>query len=265
MRASVPVVAETEHESTAAESSAGPPTGETPGQAPQQGGPKGSAAVASRVAAVFGWMRRHAYLALVMAAVLVLTRTIDFSPPEQVRVGKTDVARIVGDAPSQEFSQKLSNPQAVQVRATLRLYPDNELKVAGPDPEMDDQGKLLSQPVVTTILGMNATVEQTVRLEDGDLEVDLQVNATPRVEENARKGKAAPPLVVETQIEVSSRRRMWWTSKPERRVHLNTQAFLSKIEESGHRVVFTVDGHLFSLDLEVHRPLGAGATLAGSG
>jgi hypothetical protein len=210
----------------------------------------------SRIRRVLGWTRRNAYLALIVGAVLVLTKAIDFEPPEEVRVGKTDVARIVGDAPEQEFSHELTNPQAVQVRATLRLYPDNEMIVSVPDPKMDEQGKLLSQPVVTTILGMNATVDQTVRLEDGELEIDLTVNATPRLAHEPKKGKTPPPIVLESEVVVKSRRDLWYRSQPVQRINLDSRAFLDRIDEHGHRIVFSVDQHLFSLDLEVHRAFG---------
>ncbi len=209
-----------------------------------------------RVRLALGWMRRNAYLVLIAAAVLVLMRAVEFSPPPEVRVGQADVGSIVGDAPHQEFSGDLENPQSVQVRATLRLYPDNELPVSMPDPDVDVQGRLLSQPVVTTILGMNATIDQTVRLEEGDLEVSLSVNATPRLERPHRKGKPAPPITLESEVSVKSKRTPWWSDQPEQRVNLDTRAFLAKVEDGGHRIVFTVDDHLFSLDLEVHRAFG---------
>ena len=199
---------------------------------------------------------RNAWIGLIIGAVLVVTRAVEFSPPPEVRVGSTDVGQLVGDAPPQEFSHELSNPQAVQVRATLLMYPDNEMLVAAPDPEMDEQGKMLSQPVVTTILGMNATVEQTLRLEDGELEVDLALNATPRLAHKPKRGKPAPPIILETELMVHSRRNEWWRTRPTKRVHLDTRAFLDKVEDHGYRTVFTVDGHLFSLDLEIHRALG---------
>jgi hypothetical protein len=208
-------------------------------------------------------MRRNAYLALIAAAVLVLTRAVDFAPPPEVRVGKPNVGQLAGDAPAQEFSHELSRPQSVQVRATLRLYPDEEMVVALPDPDMDAQGKLLSQPVVTTILGMNATVEQTVRLEDGELELDLTINATPRLAHEPKNGKPAPPVVLETEVVVRSRRTAWWRSTPTQRIHLDSRGFLTKVEEHGHRIVFAADGHLFSLDLELHRAFGTLPTLAG--
>ncbi|MBV1858063.1 MAG: hypothetical protein KUG77_06595 [Nannocystaceae bacterium] len=211
---------------------------------------------AGRLRRALGWIRRNAYLVLIAAAVLVLMRVVEFSPPPEVRVGQADVGSIVGDAPHQEFSGDLENPQSVQVRATLRLYPDNELLVARPDPDVDVQGRLLSQPVVTTILGMNATIEQTVRLEEGELEVSLAVNATPRLDRAQRKGKPSPPITLETEIIVKSKRVQWWSDHPEQRVNLETRAFLAKVEDGGHRVVFTVDEHLFSLDLEVHRAFG---------
>ncbi len=200
-----------------------------------------------------GWMRRNAYLVLIAAAVLVLLRAVEFSPPAEVRVGQADVGSIVGDAPHQEFSGELGNPQSVQVRATLRLYPNNELAVGMPDPDVDAQGRMLSQPVVTTILGMNATIEQTVRLEEGDLEVSLAINATPRLERSQRKGKPSVPITMETEISVKSKRAHWWASSPRERVNLDTRAYLSKVEDGAHRIVFSVDDHLFSLDLEVHR------------
>lgn len=212
---------------------------------------------AGRLRRLLGWMWKNAYLGVIVGAAMVLTRVIDFSPPAQVRVGERNVAQIVGDAPPQEFSHELSNPQAVQVRATLRLYLDNEMIVSVPDPEMDAQGKLLSQPVITTILGMNATIEQTVRLEDGDLEIDVSIHATPRLLDKPKKGKPAPEIELESEVLVKSRRSTWWQSKRARRVHLDTRAFLRKVEQGGHRIVFTVDEHLFSLDLELHRAFGS--------
>ena len=246
-------MAETEEPSSAAPSPEPAPESSAPGSAM----PEPELPNPSRLRRTFGWLRRNAYLALIVGALLVLTKAIDFRPPNQVRVGATDVARIVGDAPRQEFSHELDNPQAVQVRATLRMYPDNEMIVSMPDPAMDAQGKLLSQPVVTTILGMNATIEQTVRLEDGELEVDLTINATPRLDSQPRKGKTPPPVVLEAETRVKSRRHLWYRSRPVQRVNVDTRAFLDKIDEHGHRIVFTVDEHLFSLDLEVHRAFGA--------
>jgi hypothetical protein len=193
---------------------------------------------------------------------MVITRTIDFSPPDLVRVGAADTGQLVGDAPPQDFAHHLTNPQAVQVRATLRMYTDAEMPVGAPDPETDAQAKLLSQPVVTTLLGMNATVEQTIRLEDGDLEIDLALNATPRLG-RAPSRNAARPIVLEHDIGVTSRRKVWWRGSRSHRVHLDTRGFLEQVEDDGYRVVFSVDEHLFSLDLEVRRASGpASETLA---
>lgn len=210
----------------------------------------------------WSFVARHGYLALVAGAVLVLTRTVEFEPPPEVRVGKPNVAQLVGEAPAQEFSSQLTNPQAVQVRSSLRLYPDNQMAVSVPDPAMDAQAKLLSQPVITTILGMNATIEQSIRLEGGDLDMDLRVDATPRLAHEAKRGQGLPPLVLETDIEVQSRRTPWWRGTPTERVHIDSHAFLNGVEENGYRLVFTVDQHLFSLDIELHRPMGASSTLA---
>lgn len=200
-----------------------------------------------------GWLRRNAYLAVAAGAVLVAVGAVDFAPPPEVRVGKGDVAQLVGDAPAQEFSAELSNPQAVQLRATLRLYPDNELEVAAPDPDTDAQGKLLSQPVITTLLGMNATIDQTLRLDGGELEVDLVLNATPRLGERVRGAKGPAPITLEHELSVRSRKHEWWNSTPQRRVHVDSRGILSRVDDGGWRLVFSVDEHLFSLDLELHR------------
>ena len=211
-----------------------------------------------------GFLRRNAYLGVAAAALLVITNAVDFTPPDQVRVGPANVAQLVGDAPPQEFAHHLSNPQAAQVRATLRMYPDNQMEVGAPDPEVDEQGKLLSQPVVTTLLGMNATVEQTIRLEDGDLEIDLALNATPRLGRAPRRN-APRPVVLEHEVSVKSRRAVWYSGSRTHRVHLDSRGFLEKVEEDGYRVVFTVDEHLFSLDLEVRRASGPVSETLASG
>ncbi len=229
---------------------------------PAAGEPGEATPTRPRWRSLLGFSQRNAYLVVVAGAILVVTRAIDFSPPPEVRIGKASVAQLVGDAPAQEFSQELSNPQAIQVRATLRLYADNELKVAGVDPELDEQGKILSQPVVTTILGMNATIDQTVRLEGGDLEVSLSLDATPRLVGAVKRGQPPPEIILEHELEVRSRRDGWWRSAPAQRVHVDTRGFLGKVEEHGHRLVFTVDDHLFSLDLEVHRAAVAAGALA---
>ena len=207
-----------------------------------------------------GFAKRNAWLGLAVGAVLVASPFVDFTPPDEVRVGTSDVAKMVGDAPAQEFSHELTNPQAVQVRGTLRLYPNNELGVSSPDPDTDSQGQLLSQPVVTTILGMNATVEQTLRLEDGDLEIDLELHATPRLGEKPRGSKAPAPVTLEHEVVVRSRRDNWWRTRKLHRVHLDTRGVLLGVEEGGHRIVFAVDEHLFSLDLELRRAFGGALT-----
>ena len=205
---------------------------------------------------IFRVIWRNAYLALAVGAVLVVSKAVDFEPPEVVRVGNGDVAALVGDAPAQEFSHELTNPQSVQIRGTLRLYPSNELDVGAPDPETDAQAKILSQPVVTTILGMNAAVEQTIRLEAGDLEVDLELHATPRLGTKPRSSKAVQPLTLEHEVIVRSRRDAWWRTRSLDRIHLNSHGTLLGVEDGGYRIVFSVDEHLFSVDLEARRAFG---------
>lgn len=241
------------HDAPDAEPEAAPP--EPPSASPSR----------SRARSALGrstaFLRRNAYLGLVAGAILLATEMVDFSPPPEVRVGRSGVAQLVGDAPPQEFSHQLANPQAVQVRATLRMYTDHELEVSAPDPDTDAQAKVLSQPVVTTILGMNAAMQQTIRLESGELEIDLALDATPRL--GTRASKSAPhPVILEHELSVKSRRKVWWRRSIVRRVHLHSRGFLQKVEDGGHRVVFAVDDHLFSLDLELRRA--DGAVLAGS-
>jgi len=194
----------------------------------------------------------------VAGAALVLFQVVDFAPPDKVRIDPSDHVDLVGEAPKQEFSGELGNEQAVQLRATLRLYDGilaGDDDIGSPDPETDDRARLLSQPVVTTILGMNATVEQTVRLEGGKLEVDLSVQATPRKLEGTRS-KKGERMSLEHRVRVHSRRGTWLHDpRPEDgRVHLDTSGTLLNVDQSGHRIVFTVDDHLFALDLELHRP-----------
>lgn len=204
---------------------------------------------------ILGFFVRNAYLALLVGAVMVLTRVVDFEAPAQVRNDAAAQADLVGDAPQQEFSTDLGSAQAVQVRATVRRYSDPATPVAAPDPEVDDRAQVLSQPVVTTILGMNATVDQTIRLEDGALQVDLVVHATPRLEERPKKGKA-PRLTLEHEISVTSRRTEWWSKRERKRIHIDSRGTLLDVEDQGYRLVFTVDDHLFALDLELNRPYG---------
>jgi hypothetical protein len=144
---------------------------------------------------------------------------------------------------------ELRSPRVVQLKATLRRYDDRDLAVSATSHDLDDRGELLSQPVVTTPIGTGAAIDQKVRLEGGALELDLQIFATPRL---------APDLtttLLEHELTIHSRRSGWPAER--RRVHLGARGVLEDVESRGHRVVFAVDDHLFSLDLELHRPLGA--------
>lgn len=207
-----------------------------------------------RAARLRGWIGEHAYLILAAGAALVLTRTVEFSPPPQVRQDPAAHGGVLGALPVQDFSDELRSPQVVQIKATLRRYDDPDLAVAADSHEHDERGELLSQPVVTTPLGTGAAIEQTVRLERGALQLDLRIHATPRLARAAKAG-VEPATRLEHQISIHSRRDGWSGSK--RRVHLDTAGTLDDVEAHGHRLVFSVDDHLFSLDLELHRPSGA--------
>ena len=202
----------------------------------------------SRSRTIARWLSGNSWLILAAGAALILTRVVEFTPPEEVRLDDATVD-LVGEAPSQEFSSQLDNPQAVQLRATLRLYPRADMDVREPDPELDDKARVLSQPVVTTIYAMNATIEQTVRL--GELEIDVVLAGTPRLGETSKK-HTTPPLTLEHELTIGSREAKW-LGEPVERTHLHTRGTLAELEDRPHRWVFTVDGKLFALDLDVHR------------
>ena len=205
----------------------------------------------SRAAKARGWLTQHAWLVGAAACVLVLTRSVDFEPPEKVRLDEKGPTTLVGDAPAQSFADDLANPQAVQVRATLRRYADPSLDVSNPDPDVDARAQVMSQPVVTTIIGMSANIGQTVRLDGGELEVELEVVATPRVLIEGKKGKA-PQLSLEHRIDVRSERELSFGRGTQRRTHVQSRGVLVGLEQGPHRVVFSVGEELFALDLELH-------------
>ena len=204
-------------------------------------------------ARLWGWIGEHAYLILAAGAALVLTRTVEFSPPPVVRADPEAHGGVVGGLPAQEFSEALRSPKVAQIKAILRRYDDPDLAVSAASHEHDERGEVLSQPVVTTPLGTLAAIEQTIRLERGKLQLDLRIHATPRL--SGPHGQGPTLTRLEHEISIHSRREGWAGS--ERRVHLDTRGTLDDVESHGHRLVFSVDDHLFSLDLELHRPLGA--------
>jgi hypothetical protein len=195
------------------------------------------------------WLASRSWMILAAAAGLALTQVVDFSPPEEVRIDDATVD-FVGEAPRQEFDSQLGNPQAVQLRGTLRLYPRGELDVREPDPELDDKARILSQPVVTTIYAMNATIDQSVRLDGGKLEIDIEFAGTPRLGEAGKN--QLPELTLEHELTVTSREKKWMRD-PVQRVHLHTRGTLTDIEDRPYRWVFVIEGKLFALDLELNR------------
>lgn len=199
-----------------------------------------------RWAAVRAFLGRHAYVALAAGALLVLTRTVDFTPPPQVR---PDPTRHGGAGPVtvQEFSPDLHSPQVVQLRVVLRRYDDPGLPVTADDHDLDERGAVLSSPLVTAVVGTEAAIDQRVRLEGGDLELRLALRATPRL---ARGGAAT----LEHTLEIRSERDRW--SGRDERIVLAAGGVLADLDGRGQRWIFTVDDHLFSLDLEAIRPPG---------
>lgn len=142
--------------------------------------------------------------------------------------------------------------EAVQMRATLRQYSDLSLDPGASTPDDGNLGEVLSEPVVTTVMGVEAEIRQTIRLGD-DLDIDLAIVFTPR-QGLAKKGVAAP-LTLDHAISVHSRSRSggWGETAVTRRVHLDTRGVLHDIVNTGYPLVFAVGEHLFLLELELHR------------
>ena len=195
------------------------------------------------------WLQSNSWLVIAAGAAMVLTRVVEFSPPDQVRIDDTTVD-MVGEAPNQDFSDQLGNPQAVQLRATLRLYPRTTTEVHEPDPEIDAKAQILSQPVVTTIYAMNATIDQSVSLGGGKFQINVSFDGTPRLAD-APKGEV-PGLELEHELTVTSTESRW-LGDPEQRMHLHTRGSLTDLEDRPHRWVFVIEDKLFALDLELHR------------
>lgn len=214
--------------------------------------PQGRSVASSR-RKTLRWLGKNGWLVLAAGAVLVLARVVEFEAPADVRVEDHGV-EFLGEAPSQEFAPRLDNPQAVQLRATLRLYPRSDLTaldIGEPGSAADETARVLSQPVVTTIYGLGATIDQTVRLEGGDLQLDVALTATPRLVGGPSK-HALPSIELEQQLQVVSRRERTF-GEPERRVHLLAHGSLTELDYHPYRWVFLVEDDLFALDIELHR------------
>jgi len=206
--------------------------------------------VASTQRKALRWLGKNGWLVLAAGAALVLARVVEFRAPDEVRVDDHGV-EFLGEAASQDFAPRLDNPQAVQLRATLRLYPRADVEVGEPGSAADESARVLSQPVVTTIYGLGATINQTVRLEGGDLQLDLTLTGTPRLAGGPTK-HALPPIELEQQLQVTSRRERTF-GDPVRRMHLLARGSLTELDYHPYRWVFLVEDNLFALDLELFR------------
>ncbi len=204
------------------------------------------------------WLRRNAYLGLVAAALLVLTRTVEFTPPEQVRTSPTPekpTPELVGDGfPEVEpAGAGALAAEAVQMRAVLRRYEQVELPPGGSLPDEQHLSDPLSQPVVTTVIGVEAEIRQTVRL-GPDLDIDLAIVFTPRLVKLGDKDAPAS-IALDQAITVHSRRRDdgWGATQTIRRVHLDTRGVFYEVASTDDPLVFAVDDQLFHLDISLQR------------
>ncbi|MFV8751951.1 hypothetical protein ACNOYE_15505 [Nannocystaceae bacterium ST9] len=221
-----------------------------PESVPEPASPPEGRSVASTQRRALRWLGKNGWLVLAAGAVLVLARVVEFSAPAEVRVDDHGV-EFLGEAPSQDFAPRLDNPQAVQLRATLRLYPRADTEVGEVGSPADESARVLSQPVVTTIYGLGATIDQTVRLDGGDLQLDLELSGTPRLAGGPSK-RALPPIELEQELKITSRRERTF-GEDERRVHLLARGSLTELDHQPYRWVFLVEDNLFALDLELFR------------
>jgi hypothetical protein len=194
------------------------------------------------------WLGRHAYLGVAAAALLIITRTVDFAPPAEVRkieLPAHDAEPAPTPAPAGEFREAMSAEEGIQLRATLRLLENADDVAAG---AQDDAtaGRVLAQPVVATLLGVPAEIDTTVRVDGGDLEIRVALDVTPR----ERSGD----LTLDSDLEVTSRRRDGDSRPGPRRLHLRSSAVLSDLAAHPHKLLFTVEGRLFALDVDAHKP-----------
>ncbi|HRI10104.1 MAG TPA: hypothetical protein PKW35_19920 [Nannocystaceae bacterium] len=182
---------------------------------------------------------------LVVGAIVVLTRGVDLARPDRVR--GAPVAVPPGEAPglpspSAELRGAMGTADAVQVRATLRAIEDPQAQRTG---AAEVPSKVLAQPVVATMVGIPATVDQKVRFDDGALEIVVSLVLTPRAGPGGMRA--------EESLRVVSRRRSGWEGRFEERLHLESTAEVVGVESRGRRWVFAVDERLFSLDVDVQR------------
>jgi hypothetical protein len=204
-------------------------------------------------------LAERAWLLVAGGAAILLIATMDFRPPTKVRVQQADAAELVGDAPLDDVDVQAS-PQSVVVRAELSRYeaPASELGGRPRGGDEDDPATrrlVLARPVVTTLYGLTATFEQTLRLEGGRHEVDVAVEVTPRVGD-ARRGEL-PPIRLERDVRIVSRRQStwgWWDRSPIERLVMHEHATLADATQGTHQLTFAVDDQLFVLSLDVTRP-----------
>ncbi len=195
-----------------------------------------------------GWLMRKSWLVVVMGGLLLVVGAADFRAPAQVRIDDAQGAEIVGDAPSQEFPATLGNSRATALRVTVKHWPRGSRPSLSPDDEIDARAQLLSQPLVTTLLGTSATVEQTIRLDRGALALELSLEMTPR-----EHGKRETTLLVDYALQVHATRSGFLSRQQEPELVALERGTLARVENDGHRAVLNVDGHLISIDLEMRR------------
>ena len=193
---------------------------------------------------------RYGYVLIGGLAFAIWIQLVDFRPPPRVR-DADGVDRVVRGALAEANRRAPSQRDAVQLRAELRMFTGTQRSVLESSTAVDYAPRLLSSPAVTTLWGMRATIEQSVRLQEGDTEVDLTLEMTPRRIAQADSDDTGTAL--EYRIRVNSRRTPWWDllgRHVQRQVHFESQGVLFGVSSAHeHRFVFEAHGNLFSLDI----------------
>ncbi|RMG94136.1 MAG: hypothetical protein D6705_16975 [Deltaproteobacteria bacterium] len=182
--------------------------------------------------------RSHVVVALGAAFAAVLL--MDFDPPRSVR--RTELAPPVpiGDVAQAPFEDP-EDPETARLQ--VRLYAPEALASSEPEDGTDQEpGTLLSAPVMTTVLGVSARVEQAVRIDD-DRSLELHVEILPR-----RTGRTSMEFLFQVRGTVVER---GFFGRGERRtVVLATRGDGRRWDEAPMRLGFVAAGRPFVLEIE---------------
>lgn len=133
----------------------------------------------ARLRALAGRLARgpRTHVVVAAAAAASALALLDFEPPPTVRPAAAAEPVPVGD-PQRQPLEAPDDPEAARVRVLLYAAPEDGGRSLDAEPDEPPGGDLLSAPVVTTVYGVTAHVEQAVHLGD-DRTLYLRVAVTP--------------------------------------------------------------------------------------